>query len=118
MLFLTVVFSIIAPVVWFSESEWWVKWFFIAFSIVLLAGAIESWTTKVVLEDGRISIRQWLRTCQIQRETIDSVSSAKGCPVTLVLKDGGTQDLPDVDTSPLGMCNSIRAWLKAGQQNE
>jgi hypothetical protein len=48
----------------------------------------------------------------IPRAEIDSVTWAKGCGASLILRDGKGVSLPSVGRNAQGLTNTIRAWLK------
>lgn len=65
----------------------------------------------ISLGDIEIRIRTNFRTQIIPRGDIESVSAEKGCPITLLLKDGGRIELPDLAVRGVG--NSVTAWIRA-----
>ena len=94
-----------------SQTETWILavcWTIYLLSIVAIADLVFS---DVHLDNNELRMRYNFRTRIILRENIESVSVAKGCPIILILKDGGHVSLPDLAVQGIG--NSLRAWIRA-----
>ena len=107
---LAVISSMVAPIAWLTASDVWIRWGFLIFALCCFLGAIESYWIRVRLKDGRLMVRRLFRVVCYERDMIESVSTAKGCPVRLVLTDGRKCDLPDLNESPRKVCNAITTW--------
>lgn len=114
MLFLclvTIVFLVVSLVAMAQDADWWVSatcWTFFGFSLV---GIVELLTSYVILDELHLRIRKNFRLTVLQRAEIETVNVAKGCPVTLTLKDGRYVKIPDLGTRNIG--NSLRAWIRS-----
>ena len=73
-------------------------------------GVAETLVRRVELEEDAIRVVDLFSRRRIRRAEIAGVEEARGCPTTLVLRDGSAWALPDVAPRP---GNSIRAWLRA-----
>lgn len=97
-----------------QEGLSWLFAFFAGFSILGIAGVIESYYMYIVLEDGQIRFRETFRKTVIPKSDIERVTWEAGCGVSLLLKDGTWTKVPDLGQNSQGLTNSITAWLKDG----
>ena len=86
--------------------------FFAGFSIVGVAGIIESLTAYIRIEETEIRFRGIFRKTSIPRNEIKSVTWHAGSGVALHLVDGTWVKVPDLGHDSQGLTNSIRTWLK------
>ena len=113
MILVTTSGSITAAVYYFRhEGLTWMTAFFVGFSIIGVAGIVESVSSYIRLEDSEIRFRQTLGKTAISKNDIRSVTWEAGCGVSLLLNDGTWVKLPDLGQNSLGLTNSIRSWLK------
>jgi hypothetical protein len=69
--------------------------------------------TRIVLGEDRISIVSIMdfKSHSFSRDEIESVTWEKGCNASLKLHTSKWIRLPHVGQKPLGLTNTIRAWL-------
>ena len=90
---------------------------YIAGSLLSITGMIaakgtwEALAASVILKSGEIEFGSVLGRHTIRKEDIESVTWEKGCGVSLKLKDGGWQRVPDLHNAQR-VSAGIRAWLK------
>ena len=82
-----------------------------------IAGAfwlVDVFTKRIVLGGDSIRVVSIsnFQSRIIPRAEIDSVTWAKGCDASLILRGGKGVRLPRVGLNPPGLANTIRAWLK------
>ena len=94
-----------------QKSELWVEATCWILFILSLVGIAELRSSYIRLGEVNLRIRKNFRTTVVPRESIESVAVAKGCPTTLLLKNGGRVTVPDLGGR--GVDNSIRAWIRA-----
>lgn len=95
-----------------------ITWFFYALlllCVVFPVSVAAVFTDQMNLGESNIEIRHNFRRSKIPRATIGDVTWAKGVGVVLSMKDGRTKILPDIGHNAQGASNSIRAWLRAGE---
>lgn len=95
-----------------QEGLTWLTIFYAGFSIVGVAGIIESLTAYVRLEETEIRFRGTLKQSTIPRKDIEKVTWEAGSGVSLRLIDRTWVKVPDLGHNSQGLTNSIRAWLK------
>jgi hypothetical protein len=95
-----------------QEGLTWVCAFFIGFSILGVAGVVESFSMYIVLEEEQIRFRETFRKTAIPKGDIVRVTWEAGCGVSLLLSDGTWAKLPDLGHNSQGLTNSIRSWLR------
>jgi len=95
-----------------QEGLTWISAFFIGFSILGVAGIVESFTSYIRLEDTEIRFRETFGTTAIPKKDIMRVTWEAGCGVSLLLGDGRWVKVPDLGHNSQGLTNSIRSWLK------
>jgi hypothetical protein len=81
-------------------------------AVVAVAGVFDAFLTRVELYPERMVVVANLRRREYSRSEISGVSWAKGVPVTIQLRSGSVERLPEVGSSTQGVCESIRAWLR------
>lgn len=114
LIFLIASGSVAAAAYCFSkEGLTWICAFFIGFSLLGVAGTVQSFTMYVTLEDGEIRFRESFRTTVIPKSDIVRVTWEAGCGVSLLLGDGTWARVPDLGHNSQGLTNSIRSWLRA-----
>lgn len=86
--------------------------FFIGFSILGVAGTVESFFMYIRLDETEIRFRETFRNTAIPRSDIVRVTWEAGCGVSLLLSDGTWAKVPDLGHNSQGLTNSIRSWLK------
>lgn len=74
-------------------------------------GFADAFTTRVSLFSDSLTITSNLRRRTYPRQTLESVTWAWGCGVSVRLQNGRWVQLPDVGNAQ-SVTNSIRAWLK------
>jgi hypothetical protein len=105
--------SIVAAAFCYShEGLTWICAFFIGFSVLCVAGVVESFIMYIRLEETRISFRENFRKTEIPKGDIEKVTWEAGCGVSLLLSDGTWAKVPDLGQNSQGLTNSIRSWLK------
>ncbi len=67
--------------------------------------------SKIILFPDRIEFNGLFGRRSIRKDTIESVTWAAGCGVSLRTKEQKWVRIPDLGRAQ-GVCNSIRAWLK------
>lgn len=99
----------------------WVRWDTSPWGFVSLSGfsmlgflaAIETLSSYMKLNKSTLELRSWFKLKMIAKDEIESVTWAKGCPVSIKLKNGTYVPLPgSLMLNSQGTVNSIRAWLK------
>jgi hypothetical protein len=95
-----------------QEGLSWMCAFFIGFSILGIAGIVESFSMYIRLDETEIRFREIFRNTAIPRSDIVRVTWEAGCGVSLLLSDGTWAKLPDLGHNSQGLTNSIRSWLK------
>ncbi len=95
-----------------KEGLGWISAFFIGFSIIGVAGVVETYRMYIVLADTEIRYRETFRTTAIPKDDIVKVTWEAGCGVSLLLSDGTWAKLPDLGHNSQGLTNSIRSWLR------
>jgi len=96
-----------------QEGLTWICAFFIGFSILGVAGVVESFSMYILLEERQIRFRETFRQTAIPKSDIVRVTWEAGCGVSLLLSDGTWARVPDLGQNSQGLTNSIRSWLKA-----
>ena len=105
--------SLILSVVYIlSDPYTWVALFFYAFTLLRIGGLYELMTTKLVLYPSSIHFAHEFKKRIIGKKEIERVTWEKGCGASLLLKDGTWIKIPTPGTTNMGICNTIRAWLK------
>lgn len=102
---------IISVVSTIYENDGWVQatcWAIFALSVIAIVDAALSY---IVLGDIDFRMRENFRTTVVSRDSIESVSAAKGCPTRLHLDDGKYVDIPELGAQ--GIENSLRSWIRA-----
>ncbi len=94
-----------------QEGLTWISAFFIGFSILGVAGIVESFSGYIRLEDTEIRFRETFRITAIPKKDIMRVTWESGCGVSLLLSDGTWVKIPDLGHNSQGLTNSIRSWL-------
>ena len=94
-----------------QEGLTWISAFFIGFSILGVAGIVESFSGYIRLEDTEIRFRETFRITAIPKNDIMRVTWEAGCGVSLLLSDGTWVKIPDLGHNSQGLTNSIRSWL-------
>lgn len=84
---------------------------FIGFSILGIAGIVESFSMYIRLDETEIRFREIFGNTAIPRSDIVRVTWEAGCGVSLLLSDGSWAKVPDLGHNSQGLTNSIRAWL-------
>lgn len=104
----------IAAAVYFYRQEGltWISASFVGFSILGVAGIIESFCGYIRLEDTEIRFRETFAKTAIAKKDITRVTWEAGCGVSLLLSDGTWVKVPDLGHNSRGLTNSIRSWLK------
>lgn len=95
-----------------QEGLTWISAFFIGFSILGVAGIVESFSSYIRLEDTEIRFRETFGKTAIPKNDIMRVTWEAGCGVSLLLSDGTWVNVPDLGHNSQGLTNSIRSWLK------
>jgi hypothetical protein len=95
-----------------AGMAWEYRVIFLALCGLGIAAFGELSIRRVTLERGGLSFVRNFRRCTLPRERIESVTWAKGAGVSLRLTDGRWVALPNVGSSPQGVTNTIRAWLR------
>lgn len=111
---LTIASGSIAAAAYFYSQEGlsWISAFFIGFSILGLAGVVESFSMYILLEERQIRFRETFRKTVIPKTDIVRVTWEAGCGVSLLLRDGTWAKVPDLGQNSQGLTNSIRSWLR------
>jgi hypothetical protein len=78
------------------------------FSVVAVA---ESWRARIELRDDEIRVVALLGHRSYPRSQVSSATWARGCPVSLGLRDGTWAHLPDTGHANTKLAGAIRAWL-------
>lgn len=94
-----------------QEGLSWMCASFIGFSILGIAGIVESFSMYIRLDETEIRFREIFRNTAIPRCDIVRVTWEAGCGVSLRLSDGTWAKVPDLGHNSQGLTNSIRAWL-------
>lgn len=102
----------VAVFLYSQDGVSWISGFFIAFSIICIAGVIESFSMFIALDDDQIRFRGSFRKTVIPKSDIESVTWEAGCGVSLRLKNGRWESVPDLGINSQGLVNSVRSWLK------
>jgi hypothetical protein len=108
---LALIVGLISTVSLSNGEALWISvacWGFFAFMVL---GVVDAALSFVKLGDNEMQYRQNFRTTTVTRSDIESVEVAKGCPVTLILKDGSHINVPSLGANEIG--NSLRAWIHA-----
>ncbi len=104
---------IIAAAYYYSQAGLtWMSAFFIGFSILGVAGVVESFSSYIQLDETEIRFRETFRTTAIPKTDIVKVTWEAGCGVSLMLSDGTWSRVPDLGHNSQGLTNSIRSWLR------
>jgi len=82
------------------------------FAVVGLLGILDILTMRVSISEEMIEVVNNGRRRTISRSEIESVSWAKGCGVSIKLKDENWLKLPNVFSNYQGAVNTLNAWLK------
>ena len=101
-----------APYYYHQEGLTWMSVFFIGFSILGVAGIVESLSSYIRLEDTEIRFRETFGNTAIPKNDIMRVTWEAGCGVSLLLSDGTWIKVPGLGHNSQGLTNSIRSWLK------
>ena len=113
MIFVIAAGSIAAAAYYYhQEGLSWMTAFFIGFSILGVAGIVESFFSYIRLEATEIRFRETFGNTVIPRKDITRVTWEAGCGVSLLLSDGTWVKVPDLGNNSQGLTNSIRSWLK------
>jgi hypothetical protein len=105
--------SIVAAAFCYSqEGLTWICAFFIGFSILGVAGVVESFFMHIRLDESQISFRESFQKTVIPKGDIVKVTWEAGCGVSLLLSDGTWAKVPDLGQNSQGLTNSIRSWLR------
>lgn len=94
-----------------QDTELWVRATCWAIFLSSVVGVVELLSAYVTLDETHFRMRKNFRKTVLPRESIQSVEVAKGCPIMLILKDGGSVTVPELGGQ--GIDNSLRAWIKA-----
>ena len=78
------------------------------------SGRGRRFSANIELGENELGITHNFRRSVIPRANIEKATWAKGCGVSLVLKDGSWVQVPDIGLNSQGLCNSVRAWAKGG----
>ena len=108
---LALIVLLIATLSIFNGEALWISiacWSFFVVSILAIADAALSY---VMLGENKLQMRKNFRKTNVARNDIESVAVAKGCPVTLILKNGKKIEVPSLGANNIG--NSLRAWIRA-----
>jgi hypothetical protein len=74
---------------------------------------VDTMLSRVLLYPEELEIYSNFRLRRYPRSAFVNATWAKGCPVTLQLREGGWLKLPPVGSgSAQGMVNTLRAWIK------
>ena len=95
-----------------QEGLTWIFAFFAGFSILGVAGIVESFSCYIRLEDTEIVFRETFGRTAIPKNDIMKVTWEAGCGVSLLLRGGTWVKVPDLGHNSQGLTNSIRSWLK------
>ena len=108
---LTIVVLLIAVVSLSNGDSIWISgvcWAVFALGVIGVADGLLSF---VRLGDQALSMRKNFRMKVVQRADIESISASKGCPVQLIMADGGRIEVPSL--GPNDIANSLRAWIRS-----
>lgn len=81
------------------------------FSAIGILAVLEAITSYVVIDGSQLRMRRTFRQYSVARADIETIASAKGCPILLILRDGQKLDVPSLGAHSIE--NSLRAWLRA-----
>jgi hypothetical protein len=90
----------------------WVTVTLLALIPIGVAGVADALTQRIELHREHIVVVRNLRRRAYPRNLFVKVAWAKGVPVSLQSSSGQWIHLPDVATTPQGLVNTLRAWLK------
>ncbi len=96
-----------------QEGLTWVCAFFVGFSLLGVAGVVESFSMYIFLDETEIRFRETFRKTAIPKSDIVRVTWEAGCGVSLLLSDGTWARVPDLGHNSQGLTNSIRSWLSS-----
>ena len=96
-----------------KEGLTWLCAFYMGFSILGVAGIIESFSMCITLDDREIRYRASFGKTVIPKSDIVRVTWEAGSGVSLLLSDGAWARLPDLGQNSQGLASSIRSWLRA-----
>jgi len=117
---LAIVYSIFGLSCGISAYKW-VQWdtlpwgylSLIIFSTLSFLTVIEVCTSYMKLNQNTLELRSWFKYKSIEKDKIESATWAKGCAISIKLKDGNYIDIPEsLMLNSQSTTNSIRAWLK------
>jgi hypothetical protein len=103
----------LASASWSHSDKNWVNISLTIFFFFSLVASYSVIRTRVTISDTSLEVTKGFGTKKYARKTIEDLAIAKGCPALLLLKDGTTVDLPDLNISPLGLRNVVKAWLRS-----
>ena len=109
----TLLVGVVAWMNWRHSDKHWVSVSLTAFFLFALIATISAIRTRLTISDAAIEVTKGLGARRYDRGEIEDIAIAKGCPVILLLKDGKQVELPDLNISPLGLKNVVKAWLKS-----
>ena len=84
---------------------------FLLLCVLGLVALTEILVSRVELTENEIFVRRLFSTRKYPRETVTSVSWAKGCPVVIQLDGKRWVPLPDIGHGSPKVAGAIRAWM-------
>jgi hypothetical protein len=96
-----------------TEELSWIFFGLLILSVFMTVSVVAVFTERIELDENELKITHNFQRTVVPRANIEKATWAKGCGALLLLKDGGSIKLPEVGENSQGLCNSIRAWVKA-----
>ena len=110
-------FAVLVPVLTIVEYRagemTWVFFCLLALSVIVPVSVVAVYTDRIDLDEYELRITHNFQRTVIPRANIEKATWAKGCGALLLLKDGRSIKMPGVGGNSQGLCNSVRAWVKA-----
>jgi hypothetical protein len=103
-----------AAIAYFTRGPTMVTVVLIGLAVIGLAGVVETFVRRIVLEGDVLRIVDLWSRRQFARSDIVRVTYAKGSPVAIQLQDGRWVRLPDLGVSAQRIAAAIRAWTARG----
>jgi len=94
-----------------SDGFTWISLSFMAFSVIGVLAVLEALTSYVRIDGNVLRLCRTFRQYSVEKAEIETISSAKGCPMLLVMRDGSKLEVPSLGANSIE--NSLRAWLRA-----
>ena len=103
--------SFITAMYFYNNTEVWLSLFFLAFGLLLVITCFEMFFSNLQLSNESLKLQSNFRKTNISRDEILKVSWEKGCGAYIKLNNGKTIIIPNFNSSPIGLSNTIRSWL-------